>query len=67
MPDDPTESQAEQDAIASQIGELVDALVHPHASRDPVGEGTPPRCDCPALPVPHVHLQGGPAALEADA
>lgn len=24
----------------------------------------PARCDCPALPVPHVHEQGGPVAIE---
>jgi hypothetical protein len=28
-------------------------------------DATPPRCDCPALEGPHVHLPGGPAPLEA--
>lgn len=29
----------------------------------PPTEPAPPRCDCPALPVPHRHLPSGPEAL----
>lgn len=29
----------------------------------PPTEPAPPRCDCPALPEPHLHLPSGPVSL----
>lgn len=32
----------------------------------PPTESAPPRCDCPALPDPHLHLPSGPVSLKDD-
>lgn len=47
-----------------------DSVLEPDASpldQEPVSDVEAPeplpRCDCPALDVPHVHEQGGPAPL----
>ncbi len=61
MADEPTPAEltAHMAALEADMAKTTAALEQ--AEHAPVGEPTPPRCDCPALPVPHVHLQGGPA------
>ncbi len=58
----PDPTQAELTAhLAALEAEMAATTKELEATHAPVGEPTPPRCDCSALSVPHVHLQGGPA------